>query len=176
MALCRWSTPFVCAGLLPFPFTTLGPRLGCLTPKAAPSILLPGSPILGPLMDSACCCKLVVKIAGSEGRLFVPATASPSEELMRALRVGCEGREGNVGDGWPSARSGIETLWPLGADVLLLRLLLPLLGCAFELDALRVLGKTDTEAARGLCDLEALGLCWPLELTVWITDWASGPS
>lgn len=56
IALCislMWSTPFPGAGLeLPLPFIILGPRPGCLTPRAAPSILLPGSPILGPLKDS----------------------------------------------------------------------------------------------------------------------------
>ena len=39
-------------------------------------------------------------MAGSEGRLkAAPAVVSPKDELMRALSVGWDGREGNVGEG-----------------------------------------------------------------------------
>lgn len=40
---------------------------------------------------------------------------------------------------------------------------------------LRVLG-TERELARALCEREGFEACCPRELTVWMTDWASGPS
>lgn len=46
-----------------------------------------------------------------------------------------------------------------------------------EPEVLRDVGKTETDAARGWCEREALlGLCWPRELTVCMTVCASGPS
>ena len=71
---------------------------------------------------------------------------------MRALRVGCDGSDGRVGEGWPSVRSGTVTCWLVVVDELLLRRLLPLLlifGWAVELELVREFGKTETEAARG---------------------------
>jgi hypothetical protein len=75
---------------------------------------------------------------------------------MRALRVGCDGSEGSVGEGWPSVRSGTVTFWLGVVDEglwllrnWLLLPLLPLLGWAVELELVREFGKTETEAARG---------------------------
>ena len=150
---------------------------GCLTPNAAPSILFPGSPILGPLTDSTgwgCCwCKLVDTIAGSFKA--GPATVSPKDELMRALSVGWVERGGNVGEGsrpFMFEFSGMATCWPL-AMIWLLRAVFDW-GMGPEILVLRALGNTATEAARACCERERLGLC--RELTVWMTDWASGPS
>lgn len=45
-----------------------------------------------------------------------------------------------------------------------------------EPEELREAGNTEMDAARALWERDALGLCWPRELTVWMTSWASGPS
>jgi hypothetical protein len=135
----------------PFPLLLLmfrGPRPGCLTPSAAPSILFPGSPILGG--PSAC------KIAGSSA---VGVTA----EFISSLRVGCEGRLGSVGEGsllpFGCGCSGIEPLvftWDRAMPCPL-RPPPPLL--------VRV-GNTEMDAARLLCPRDGLDVCCPREFTV----------
>lgn len=138
--------------LLPCMFR--GPKPGCLTPSAAPNILLPGSPILGPPL-SAC------KIAGSSG-------VGDTAEFMSSLSVGCDGRLGRVGDGsrfsFACGCSGMEPF--------MRKLLLPPLPLLLALRE----GKTEMDAARLLWPREGLLMCWPRELTVCIMIWASGPS
>jgi len=105
--IARWTCSIPLGEILPPPPTSRGPRPGCRTPSAAPSIRLPGSPILGGADISWCrgcgCCRLVLEIDESEPRRSAPATASPSDELMSAFNVGCEGRLGRVGEGSRSA-------------------------------------------------------------------------
>jgi len=88
-SLSAWSAPRTPPSpiAIPLPLPPLifrGPKPGCLTPNAAPSILLPGSPILGG--PSAC------RMAGS-------SAVGDTAELIRSLRVGCDGKVGSVGDG-----------------------------------------------------------------------------
>jgi hypothetical protein len=103
-SLSAWSAPRTPPSptAAPFPLPLLivrGPKPGCLTPNAAPNILLPGSPILGG--PSAC------GIAGSSG-------GGDTAEFMRSLRVGCEGRLGSVGEGSrPPFECGCSRIVPL---------------------------------------------------------------
>lgn len=91
-----------CNSAIPFgaPLTTRGPRPGCLTPSAAPNILLPGSPIRG-----APCSGCAARIAGSDARGSDESTPL-NEEDINALSVGCEGMLGNVGEGSRSLSCG----------------------------------------------------------------------
>jgi hypothetical protein len=100
IALCICSMPLADERVPPPP-TIRGPSPGCLTPSAAPSIRFPGSPILGANDTSGCCawCRLEVKIAGSDARIFALVVDSPKDELMSAFKVGWEGRLGSVGEG-----------------------------------------------------------------------------
>jgi hypothetical protein len=181
-SLSAWSTPagwgagVIELGLpLPLfpalPFKPLAPSPGCLTPKAAPNILLPGSPILGPFPSSAVwSCKLVVKMAGSLGT----SALSPKVELISAFSVGWEGRLGRLGLGSLPAFvvaecSGIET-W------LKFRWALWWLWAFPEPDAVRAPGRAEMEGARPLWERDGLEWCWDRALTAWMTFWASGPS
>jgi len=164
IALCTslnaWSVPLTppSPAVTPLPLMTRGPKPGCLTPRAAPNILFPGSPILGG--PSAC------TIAGS-------SVVGDTAEFMSSLRVGCDGRLGSVGEGsrlpFACGCSGIEPLVFKWDSVTLCPLLRPppLL--------LRV-GNTEMDAARLLWPRDGLLVCCPRELTVCITVWASGPS
>jgi hypothetical protein len=78
------------------PLSTRELKPGCLTPNAAPNILLPGSPILGALCSTPSGCRLVARMAGSVGSSCV--APSPREELIKAFNVGWEGRLGKVGE------------------------------------------------------------------------------
>lgn len=102
----------------------------------------------GPPDDSELdACKLVVRIAGSDGVLD-PATASPNEELIRLFSVGCDGREGNVGEGSLSRPLGCS-----GIAMLLLLLVLAFKPRKLGLpapDRLRAFGKTDMDADRAV--------------------------
>lgn len=157
-SLSAWSAP------LPSPLapTLRGPRPGCLTPNAAPSILLPGSPILGG--PSACIDEL-------------SSVGVDTADWMRSFNVGWEGRFGSVGDGSrpPFRCSGMAPLVLTWDRVLLcpLRKVLPL---APPLRLPLRVGKTEMEAARLLCPRDGLLTCWPRALTVCITVCASGPS
>lgn len=83
------------------PFIDLEPKLGCLTPRAAPNILLPGSPILGAGLIVS---ELAERIAGS---FKIDSSAKTDVEESNESKVGWEGSDGRVGDG---SR-------PVGADV-----------------------------------------------------------
>jgi hypothetical protein len=102
-------------------------------------------------------------MAGSDGGLGLE-TASPKDELISEFNVGWEGMLGRVGDGsrplgW---NSGMVTLL-LGRKVLVVE--------ETELDAARPTGKPEIELERFAWEREGLlGLCWPLELTFWMTD------
>lgn len=147
---------------------TLGPKLGCLTPSAAPNILFPGSPILGPPIPSGC--KLVATIAGSAGGVPSRETVSPNEEVMSELSVGWDGSDGSVGEGSRTLACRL-----VGIDTELLsddgcpfgrKLPLPFMALLPELIRPWAPVNADIEAARALWVREGLDTCWPREFTV----------
>lgn len=78
-----------------------------------------------------------------------PATASPKEELIRLFSVGCDGREGNVGEGSLSR----PLVGCSGIAMLLLLLVLVLKPRKLGLpapDRLRAFWKTDIDAERAV--------------------------
>lgn len=76
------------------PLSVLGPSPGCLMPSAAPSILFPGLPIRG--ADPPLVSELAARTAGS---LRIVSSVKEAEEEIIALKVGCAGIDGRVGEG-----------------------------------------------------------------------------
>lgn len=91
---------------------------------------------------------------------------------MSELSVGCEGRDGSVGEGSrppTCVLDGIDTVLfsvccPFGRKPLPL----PFVALVLPPEPIRpwALGKEDMETARGLWVREGLDACWPRELTV----------
>jgi hypothetical protein len=156
-------------------FNTRGPSEGCLTPNAAPSIRFPGAPtvllpFLPPIPSPE---RDVARIAGS-ARICESGWAplSPNEEVINELSVGCVGRLGSVGDGSrPSAKgcSGMETLLLVGMGWRKLPEAEMPFPFPFDTERPWLLGNTEIELDRPVCERDGFEACWPRELTVWMT-------